>query len=63
MPFVPLGCTRVHQGRTPCTHTPPLTSDPPWQQLLIMLFIGTILGSTARISAVGASKTGLTRTK
>mmetsp|Transcript_6332 Transcript_6332/g.13997 ORF Transcript_6332/g.13997 Transcript_6332/m.13997 type:complete len:221 (+) Transcript_6332:467-1129(+) len=41
----------------------PVTSDPPWQQLLIMLFMGTSLGSTARISAVGASNTGLTRTK
>lgn len=39
------------------------TSDPPMAQLWIALVMVTILGSTARISAVGASKTGLTSTK
>ena len=41
----------------------PVTSAPPWQQLLIMDFMGTVWGSTARISAVGASNLGFTSTK
>jgi hypothetical protein len=45
------------------THSLQRTNDPPWQQLLIMDFMGTSLGSTARICAVGASNSGFTSTK
>lgn len=48
---------------SPSQPAPALTREPPWQQLLIIDFMGTSFGSTARISAVGASNTGFTRTK
>ena len=43
-------------------HISTLTREPPIAALWIWLAMGTILGSTARISAVGASNFGFTRT-
>lgn len=40
-----------------------LTKEPPLLELAMALVIGTILGNTALISAVGASNLGLTSTK
>lgn len=40
-----------------------LTKDPPMLELWMAEVIGTILGKTARISAVGASNLGFTSTK